>query len=391
MKIALLTDGVYPYVVGGMQKHSYYLAKYLAKNGVYVDLYHCVPYDQLLIERLESFTDEELLYIRNICVHAEKSGRYPGHYIVESYHYSQKLYHLFLEKRDVDFVYAQGFSGWYYARQKSKGAQFPPIGVNFHGLEMFQKAPSFRVKLEHLMFRCPVKRVNKLSDNTFSLGGKLTGILRNIVNDSQKVLITPIGIDKSWLIRGEMDKENFNEVRKFVFLGRYERRKGVEELSEVLKESTDSYNFEFHFIGPIPEEKKIDSDQVIYHGLIRDEEKIKKILRESDILVSPSYSEGMPTVILEAMASGCAIIATDVGAVSEEVSEENGWLIAPGDELSLKAALIDAIECSNETLTAKKIKSIAKIKENFLWDDVVQQTLDEIKQVIPQNKRGNSK
>ena len=43
MRIALLTDGIYPYVMGGMQRHSYYLAKYLARAGVHVDLYHFIP------------------------------------------------------------------------------------------------------------------------------------------------------------------------------------------------------------------------------------------------------------------------------------------------------------------------------------------------------------
>ena len=40
MRVALITDGIYPYVIGGMQKHSFYIAKYLAKNRVYVDLFH---------------------------------------------------------------------------------------------------------------------------------------------------------------------------------------------------------------------------------------------------------------------------------------------------------------------------------------------------------------
>ena len=53
----------------------------------------------------------------------------------------------------------------------------------------------------------------------------------------------------------------------------------------------------------------------------------------------PSLSEGMPTVILEAMARGKAVIATDVGAVSELVSEENGVLIQAGSVEELSNAL----------------------------------------------------
>ena len=36
MKISLFTNGIYPYVLGGMQKHSFNLAKYFAKNGILV-------------------------------------------------------------------------------------------------------------------------------------------------------------------------------------------------------------------------------------------------------------------------------------------------------------------------------------------------------------------
>ena len=376
MKIALFSTGIYPYVVGGMQKHSYYLAKYLVKNKVHVDLYHFVPHNEPLVEKLEGFSNDELQYITHFCFHFEKPSKYPGHYIVESYESSKKIFEKFMQNKEVDFVYAQGFSGWYYAKQKSKGISLPSVGVNFHGLEMFQKAASLKVKLEQLMFHYPVKRVVQLSDYTFSLGGKLTQILENITDDSSKVLTTPIGIDNSWLIK--KISNNNDKTKSFVFVGRYERRKGIEELTNVLKTLESEYDFIFHFIGPIQKEKQINSKKALYHGLVKEEEIIKKILRETDVLVSPSYAEGMPTVILEAMASGCAIIATDVGAVSEEVDATNGWLIAPGDETSLKTAMIDAIECSDSDLLLKKAASLDRIKEKFLWDDVVHQTLNQI-------------
>ncbi len=58
MKVALVTDGIWPYVMGGMQKHSYYLCKYLAKKKIDVDLYH-FNQSQLNIEALDVFTEEE--------------------------------------------------------------------------------------------------------------------------------------------------------------------------------------------------------------------------------------------------------------------------------------------------------------------------------------------
>ena len=66
MKIALFTDGIHPFVVGGIQRHSFYLCKYLAKNGVLIDLYHCVENSELNIENLELFSDEEKENINSI-------------------------------------------------------------------------------------------------------------------------------------------------------------------------------------------------------------------------------------------------------------------------------------------------------------------------------------
>ena len=80
MKIALITDGISPYVLGGMQKHSFYLAKYFAKNNIYVDLIHYnnSSYD---INALEFFTEQENIYINFIVLHFPTSFKFLGHYV----------------------------------------------------------------------------------------------------------------------------------------------------------------------------------------------------------------------------------------------------------------------------------------------------------------------
>ena len=97
-----------------------------------------------------------------------------------------------------------------------------------------------------------------------------------------------------------------------------------------------------------------------------------------DIIVVPSYSEGMPTVILEAMASGCAVIATDVGAVSEQVDSSNGWIISPGDLALLKSTMVDAMKLPEKELFKKKNSSIQRIIDKFLWDKVIAKTINNV-------------
>lgn len=378
MKIALLTDGIYPYVLGGMQKHSFYLAKYLAKRGVQIDLYHCVPDGVEIPYSLDGFSFKELQNINSICFYFPKNHQFPGHYLYESKQYSNQLFEFFQKQEEVDFIYAQGFTSWRFLEEKKDKVAFPLIGVNFHGIEMYQLAPNLKSKFEQLILRPPVNFILSNADVIFSLGGKLTPIQQQISGNKTKVLETPIGIEECWL-NTEMEinqPEESQHIRRFVFIGRFERRKGVEELTKVIKGLVADYIFEFHFIGPIPENKKMRSDKVFYHGQVKDVEFIKNILRKSDILISPSYAEGMPTVILEAMASGLAIIATDVGAVNTIVSVENGWLIPPANKQALKKAMIEAIALDAKVLHWKKKTSLRMVKEHFTWGKIIKTTMD---------------
>lgn len=67
---------------------------------------------------------------------------------------------------------------------------------------------------------------------------------------------------------------------------------------------------------------------------------LQKLFAEADLLVLPTYWDCMPLVILEAMASGLPVVASDVGAISEQVIHgETGLLVPPGDRAALRQAL----------------------------------------------------
>lgn len=71
--------------------------------------------------------------------------------------------------------------------------------------------------------------------------------------------------------------------------------------------------------------------RVVYTGWIRGEDK-EKLLRESGIFLFPSYYEGMPMAVLEAMAYGLAIVTTRVGGMEQLIHDgESGYLCSPGN------------------------------------------------------------
>lgn len=375
MKIALLTDGIWPHVIGGMQKHSYYLCKYLSRSGVQVDLYHTKINNEL--SDLAEFTELEKTNIKSIVVDfPKKRSVLPGHYIRRLKRYSKKLLQNYKNQQEqVDFIIAKSLTGFAFMEAKGNGEQLPPLGINIHGYEMFQLAPNLKTRLSGLLLRPSFRYINHKADYVFSYGGHITDIIKNKLHvPESKIIEIPTGIDEDWLQQSNL---KVNQPIRFVYLGRYERRKGIEEINQVLK-SIKINNFVFEFIGNIPIQKRIKKESIIYHGLVRDKKLIRGILQNADILVAPSYSEGMPNVIMEAMASGCAIIATDVGAVSEQVSKENGWLIPPKSTMALQLAIKNALYMPQGELIALKTNSIEKVKEKFLWEKIIEQYIDKI-------------
>ena len=361
-----------------MQKHSYYLVKYFARQGIYVDLYH-VNDSHFDIEKLEFFSEAEKVYIRSFVFTFPKRGRWPWHYLKESYEHSKAIYACFIRQEPVDFIYTKGYTGWYFIEQKRKIKHLPPIGLRLHGYEIFQQGRGMIDLYRKILYMPLVKFLNAHCDYIYSYGGGITSIIqKNIPNSGKKIIEIPAAIEFSWLY-------DYNTVVgkpvRFAFLGRYERRKGIHELNEVLKKMESDFPFEFHFIGPIPVEMQIQSDKIVYHGSISDAEKIKSVLQNTDVFVLPSHAEGMPNVILEAMANGCAILATDVGAVNVMVDSSNGWLIPPMQEKALEFQLKDICMLKPDVIDRKKRASVEKVRFHFTWEEIIKKEKEAIEAV----------
>lgn len=382
MKIALLTDGVYPFVTGGMQRHSYFLAKYLARKKVFVRVYHCITdnfkehYEQTL---KNIFSEDELQYLEFVIIPFDFSSKFPGYYILESYRYSKRIYsHLLHDINQFDFIYSKGFTAWYLLRNKKEF--FPPIGIKLHGYEMYQYAIDLKTKLQHLLLRIPAKYVTQKADVVFSYGGKITEILLNKLHiDKNKIVELSTGIERNLIA----DKETeYHQPVRFVYVGRYEKRKGIENIHGAIHFLIEKkISFEFHFIGEIPEHLKIRDKRVVYYGKINEYSKISEILRQCDVLVCPSYSEGMPNVIVEAMANGLSVIATDVGAVGLLVNNNTGYLIKDNKVSTLYEALSRAIDEKQKVLQDKKQAALLHI-QNFVWEKIADNLVREIKKFV---------
>lgn len=366
MHIAIIVDALFPDKVGGIQKYSAALAAALAESGQSVTVY--VEQDcPLAAKRLQ---------VSGVNVVQVEHKRYNIPFLGYLFSNRSFSYHALSQaiKNGHAVIYAQGLAGIGAAQVNTT----VPVVHNFHGLEMYQPVKGWKARVIAALFRFELQRLFKLKPMVVSLGSRISDIIKRQAPQSQ-IFQIPNGIHENWF---KSEKRHFNTVgKKFLFVGRDEWRKGVPTLNEAVKRLSTQEKFTgiFHMVGPFQGHKKQTGVQ--YLGEKRDENELKEIYAAMDVLVCPSYSEGMPTVILEAMASGLPVIATDVGATAELVGNDTGRLIQPFDSEGLAQALLELSQESEVSMQQMSMAALTKASNNYKWEQVADKHIAVFKQI----------
>lgn len=366
MKILFVTDGIYPFVLGGMQKHAAYLIKNMAGTAHEMDVIITGKGIRDSAAAAREFWQGPVPdNIRFHFVPFPELPRFPGHYLLASYLYSRRLTKYFSHKISTpDIIYGKGYTLWYYLKHRT----WPEVPVisQLHGLEMYQEAYSVAEKSAKLMMRFPAGKIIRGSDFMFSYGGKVKTILENMGVQGNHIFEQYGAVDDFWLYPAPAPKAN-GAVRKFLFVARYEFRKGYHLLKEALQQLiADNESFELDVVGNIPEELQVKNQRIRYHNN-RTAEEIRDIKEKSEVLLVPSLSEGFPTIIIEAMARGLCVAASDVGAVSHAVNQTNGWLLQPGSAADLYQKMKEIIRSSPNQLELKENAARQLMLDEFQW------------------------
>jgi glycosyltransferase involved in cell wall biosynthesis len=100
-------------------------------------------------------------------------------------------------------------------------------------------------------------------------------------------------------------------------------------------------------------------------------EDVPRVLHESDLFVLPSRSEAFPNGVVEAMAAGLPVVASDVGGIPELVADgRNGVLVPVGDSARLAAALLRLID-EPATAAAMAAEARATIEGGYSFERMV--------------------
>lgn len=354
MHIAFCTDGIYPFITGGMQKHSRLLIEALSK---YEDLHITVlhPHTETI------FNSPQITEIKLAPISTDKN------YLLETYRYSQRV-EASLKKLRPDIIYAQGLSVWAGSKQFSDR-----LIINPHGLEPYQ-ALGWKNRLIAIPFKWIFNYLFSHAAKIISLGGKLSEIINQNSANTDQLVVLPNAINLPSTAVSLL--RNPASPVKVLFLARFAANKGIDILFNAIDQLAASgqlSKFEFRLGGKGPLYEHYLSmprpANVELLGFVKDEE-IDRLYQQNDLFVLPTLFEGMPTVVLEAMSWKMPIIVSDVGATAEQVDQTNGYLIPPGSTDALVKALLDFAASSASTKIAMGEASYQRVTELFTWDAV---------------------
>jgi len=185
-------------------------------------------------------------------------------------------------------------------------------------------------------------------------------------------------------------KQNGDQPLAINFIGRLHQKKGVEILIKAIKKLKDkSLDFRVSIVGDgnlrkdltmLVKDLKLEGT-ISFTGIQKEP---LPFYQQADIIAMPSYAEGLPLVLLEAMACKSSIVATEIGGITDVIIKkdsakiteknfcicENGILVLPGDIEGLSNALEELV---NNRQLRKKLsqKAYETILESYDLEKVI--------------------
>lgn len=357
----MLCRYIYPPYVAGAEIHAHYVSNKLAEDGHTVNVISVAPRKQAQHRVRTAF--------RHSTVRLWRSPFGNLSYILKAF----SLGYLLRNQYDViqihiaDIPMIPAFLISSILRK--------PYAVTCHGsdIRLLHKRASIRIWQSFLLLK---------ASHVFAVTNEIKNILvREYRLPLERVSLVPNGYDEEIVkqLRSKSERTTCERTARLVFLGSLRRVKDPLNLIEafhLISQRMDNVHLEIVGDGNLRSavERKIDSyklqDKVTLHGMLCHKRALE-ILSSSDIYILTSLSEGLPTSLIEAMALGKAVVATNVGGVPEVVRNgENGLLAPPG----LPERLAQSVEklLGNEELAANLRKEAVESVKDYSWRRVAE-------------------
>ena len=216
--------------------------------------------------------------------------------------------------------------------------------------------------------------------------------IKNIIVDESKIEVIPDGIDLSIKSKKKLDSASSTSDKNAIVvsnIGALTKEKDqitFIRCAQYLLDNFDDYKFHFFVAGEGPEEKHLRSLIAKYKivndiSLLGYQDDIYPLLNSTDILVHTANSEGLGTILLQALAQKIPIVATNAGGIPDIIKDELTGLIAPiGDFKLLAKAVVKLLE--NTDLKNRIIHNGHDLVMNYSIDHIASKTMQTYSQAI---------
>ncbi|MEP6818518.1 MAG: glycosyltransferase family 4 protein [bacterium] len=215
------------------------------------------------------------------------------------------------------------------------------IPVIYQELGLPYHPPDFEAYYQHFTSVLP------LCTEIAALSPLLAEHCREKLPTSKLLSVLPILSDE--VVNGKSHERLSNGCVAFGFAARMEALKGPMVLMEAFAATYDRVpNVCLKIAGDGSQKAKVAAraqslnvaDRYQYYGVYTHPDERKAFMHDLDVFVMPSFTEGTPNSIIEAMANGKPIIASAVGGIPDMIDSESGILVPPGDATALAEAML---------------------------------------------------
>lgn len=355
----LMLNHEFPPVGGGASPVTYELCKQLAVMGHHVDVVTMHYGKTPRFESVDGFNVYRTPAIRHkpdICHTREMATYLPGA-ILKTLKLAKK------NKYDIihcHFIVPGAPLAWLISRITKI-----PFIVTCHGSDVPGYNPD-RFGLVHKMIMPAWRFLVKHSDMLISPSISLKKLIESRY-PSVDVQVIPNGINSSFY-------ESAKKQKKILMCSRLLPRKGFQYVIEALKDTDIGWQLDIIGDGPFRSELEklaAGSKTVInfWGWLDKTDEKFAELYRDAAVFVFPSEAENFPTVLLEAMSAGMAVITTTAGGCPEVVKDA-GLLVSPGDVQAIRENIFKLIQ-DEDYRNAMAQKSLTQVK-NYTWPAITE-------------------
>ncbi|MBN2037170.1 MAG: glycosyltransferase family 4 protein [Chitinispirillaceae bacterium] len=245
--------------------------------------------------------------------------------------------------------------------------------------------PHFVPSLDPVHFLLTPLRRKLLRESTAAVANSFGLKKLSEQTDPFDILVIPNGIDAVFYSPAEKTSGTTAGPFRVLFAGRFHTQKNVPALLHATRRLMDtlSQEIELHLVGEGPEKNRLVkaaeeigmAKSIRWHGWVN-KEKLRDLYRYVDCFVNPSFCEGMPNTVLEAMACGLPVIASDVIGNQELVVHEETGFLFPVNETGVFAEQLGILLHNRERARLFGQRGRKRAVEDFSWERTAQAYLD---------------